>query len=97
MAIGKETADATYLLPSAFIRPLPNIATSPSLYCAESWSFWIVYIGPIVLRGRLLKKYYDHYLELVSIIKCLLELNNTTQRIEQLKEEIAHYVEEFEK
>lgn len=96
IAIGQETTDATYLLPAAFIRPLPNIESNPRLYCAESWSFWLVHVGPVVLRGRLPKKYYDHYLELVSIIKCLLELNNTMHCIEQLKEEVIHYVEKFE-
>ncbi|CAE7185763.1 unnamed protein product [Rhizoctonia solani] len=94
--IGTETAESTYLLPASYIRPLPNIATSWGLYTAESWSFWIIYIGPVVLRGRLAQKYYDHYLELVSILKCLLSLKNTVARIEQLREDIIHYVETFE-
>ncbi|CAE6429791.1 unnamed protein product [Rhizoctonia solani] len=67
------------------------------LYTAESWSFWLVYIGPVVLRGRLPQKYYDHYLELVCILKCLLNLENTTRRIEELREEIIEYVETFKK
>ncbi|KAB5589425.1 hypothetical protein CTheo_7136 [Ceratobasidium theobromae] len=50
-------------------------------------------IGPIVLRGRLPGKYYDHYLKLVSILKCLLELSNTTHRIEDLKIQAIEHVE----
>lgn len=94
--IGRETEAATKLIPAAFIRPLPNIQTCWRLYCAESWSFWLVHVGPIVLRGRLAQKYYDHYLELVSILKCLLELENTVERIQQLKKDVAQYVERFE-
>ncbi|KAG9096884.1 hypothetical protein FRC06_008227 [Ceratobasidium sp. 370] len=95
-AIGRETEAATNFLPSAFIRPLPNIQTSRHLFCGESWSFWLIYIGPIVLRGCLAKKYYDHFLELVSIVKCVLELSNTIDHIKQLREEIAGYVQHFE-
>lgn len=78
IAIGQETVNATNLIPATVIQPLPNIETNPQLYCADSWSFWLTYLGPIVLLRCLPKKYYDHYLKLISIIKCLLELNNTT-------------------
>ncbi|KAG8738793.1 hypothetical protein FRC12_016562, partial [Ceratobasidium sp. 428] len=73
-AIGRETEAATSLLPAEFIRPLLNIQTNQRLYNGESWSFWLIYIGPI----------------------CLLELNNTTDRIKQLRVDIAGYVERFE-
>ncbi|QRV77209.1 Transposase family tnp2 [Ceratobasidium sp. AG-Ba] len=95
-AIGRETEAANQWLPTAFTRKLPNIQTSPNLYCGESWSFWLIYVGPIVLYGRLPDKYYRHYMEYVNILKCLLEFENTTARIEQLRVEIAGYVERFE-
>ncbi|CAE6473902.1 unnamed protein product [Rhizoctonia solani] len=95
--VGRETEEATKYLASSFIRPLPNIQTHFDCYIAEHWAFWICYIGPAVLRGRLPKKYYDHFLELVGIMKCLHSINNTTARIMALRERIAHYVEVFEK
>ncbi|CCO34038.1 hypothetical protein BN14_08130 [Rhizoctonia solani AG-1 IB] len=94
--IGTETVGATYLIPAKFIRPFPNIESSRHLYNAELWSFWLIYIGPVVLCGRLSQKYYKHYLKFVQILKCLLQLENTTHRIKQLKQEIVEYVEEFE-
>ncbi|GAB1520630.1 hypothetical protein RhiTH_003712 [Rhizoctonia solani] len=94
-AIGLETKEASKTLPAAFIRPLPNIQTSQAVFCGETWAFWLVFIGPVVLRGRLAKKYYEHYLELVEIMKCLTSVTNTTARIEQLRDEIAHYVKGF--
>ncbi|QRV73327.1 Transposase family tnp2 [Ceratobasidium sp. AG-Ba] len=95
-AIGRETEAATKLIPSYFSRKLPNIQIEWRLFCGESWSFWVLYIGPIVLRERLGKKYYNHFMELVSIIKCLIQFENTTERIEQLRTEIAGYVERYE-
>ncbi|CEL53971.1 hypothetical protein RSOLAG1IB_11503 [Rhizoctonia solani AG-1 IB] len=94
---GRETEEATKTLAAAFIRPFPNIQTHIECFCAEHWAFWLVYIGPVVLRGRLAQKFYDHYLELVSILKCLLLVNNTVARIKALREKIANYVETFEK
>ncbi|QRW26138.1 Transposase family Tnp2 protein [Rhizoctonia solani] len=95
-AIGLETKEASKTLPAAFIRPLPNIQTSQAVFCGETWAFWLVFIGPVVLRGRLAKKYYEHYLELVEIMKCLTSVTNTTAQIEQLRDKIAHYVKGFE-
>jgi hypothetical protein len=96
IAIGQETFVASRTLPAAFGGLLPNIATSWGLYCGESWCFWLVSIGPILLCGQLPKKYYNHYMELMAIIKCLPLASNTTARIEQLQHEIIHYVEKFE-
>ncbi|QRV98449.1 Transposase family tnp2 [Ceratobasidium sp. AG-Ba] len=95
-AIGLETEVATKNIPSYFSRKLPNIQSEWRLFCGESWSFWVLYIGPIVLRERLPKKYYKHFMELVSIIKCLIQFENTTERIKQLQVDIAGYVERYE-
>ncbi|KAG9086084.1 hypothetical protein FRC06_003284 [Ceratobasidium sp. 370] len=97
VALGRGTGAATDLLPSAFVRPLPDIRSTRRLYCGGSWSLWLIYIGPIVLRGWLATKYYNHYLELVTILKCLLEVNNSKRRIKQLRKEIAGHVERFDK
>jgi hypothetical protein len=94
--IGRETYSASRIIPSAFTRPLPNIATDRKLYNAEAWSFWFQYIGPVVLRGRLAQKYYAHYLEFVHILKALLALTITVEKIEQLQEQVVGYVQRFE-
>ncbi|KAF8750347.1 Transposase family tnp2 [Rhizoctonia solani] len=93
--VGHETEAATKTIAASIIRPFPNIQTHIKCYIAEHWAFWLIYIGPVVLRGRLPKKYYNHYLELVDIMKCLLSINNTTAQIEALREKIAAYVERF--
>jgi hypothetical protein len=94
--IGRETYAASRTIPSAFIRPLPNIATDRKLYNAEAWSFWFQYIGPIVLHGRLAEKYYNHYMDFVAILKTLLALSITVEGVQQLQEQVVKYVEQFE-
>ncbi|KAG8739188.1 hypothetical protein FRC10_006052, partial [Ceratobasidium sp. 414] len=94
--IGQEMAAASHTIPSAFTRLLPNIATERRLYNAESWSFWFQHIGPVVLKGQPARKYFDHYMEFVWILKTLLALSATTQQIEELRTRVVRYVEQFE-
>jgi hypothetical protein len=96
IAIGRETEDSTRWFPARFTRAMPNIYTCTTAFCGETWCTWLVHVGPAVLRSRLAQKYYDLYLELVDILKCLLLVTNTRARIEQLKLDVAHYVQGFE-
>ncbi|KEP45905.1 transposase family Tnp2 protein [Rhizoctonia solani 123E] len=96
VAIGEETKEATKSFPAQFTRAMPNIYTHADACCGESWCTWLIYIGPAVMRGRLQQKYYDHYMELVDILRCLLSVTNTRARIDRLKIEVAHYVQGFE-
>ncbi|KAF8700610.1 hypothetical protein RHS03_06610, partial [Rhizoctonia solani] len=94
--VGHEAEAATKTIAAPIIQPFPNIQTHIKCYISEHWAFWLIYIGPVVLQGWLPKKYYNHYLELVNIMKCLLSINNTTAQIEALHEKIAAYAERFE-
>jgi hypothetical protein len=58
--IGKETASATKTIPSAFVGTLPDIAQDRNLYKAEAYSFWIQFLAPALLEGRLQEKYYKY-------------------------------------
>jgi hypothetical protein len=56
--IGRETAQSVSTIPAAFVGTLPDIAQDRNLYKAEAYSFWVQFIAPIVLKGRLPNKYY---------------------------------------
>ena len=51
-AIGEATAASGSTIPSAYGSRVPNIAKDQSQYSAEMWSFWTLYIRPVVLRRR---------------------------------------------
>lgn len=94
--IGEETARAYKTIPSEFVGAMPDITNSK--YKAEYWSFWIQYLGPILLRNRFPNaKYYRHFCALVSIIKTCLQFTITEQEIDTLKESIVKWVEEYER
>jgi hypothetical protein len=71
--IGTETAGAVRSIPAAFIRVLPNIARDWSLFTAESWCFWFLYLAPTLLKDHFQHiKYYQHLCAFVKIIKICL-------------------------
>jgi hypothetical protein len=84
-AIGEETASSIQYIPSAFVRSMPNIATDQHMFTAEDWSFWFVYMAPLLLHRRFQHpKYYKHLLLLVKIIKACLKFEISKAEVEIL-------------
>ncbi|KAF9521993.1 hypothetical protein CPB83DRAFT_733743, partial [Crepidotus variabilis] len=67
--IGEETEKSVASIPSAFVRSLGNIHTDQGHYTAEGWSYWFMFLGPILLENRLPTVYYKHYCKLVKVMK----------------------------
>jgi hypothetical protein len=49
-AIREVTGKSGSTIPSAFGSCVPNVATHQSQMSAEMWSFWTLYLGPVLLR-----------------------------------------------
>lgn len=95
-AIGAETTAATKSLPAEFVGTLPDIAQDIGLYKAEGYSFWIQYLAPILLKGRLPDKYYYHLLNLRDIIELALQFEITNSEIATLEQLIIRWVADYE-
>ena len=50
-AIGQATAASGSTIPSAYGARPQNVAQDKSQINADSWSFWALYLGPVLLRG----------------------------------------------
>jgi hypothetical protein len=96
--IGLETAEATKDIPSPFVRFMGNIADNRATFTAESWSFWFMFLAPILLKDRFEdNKYYDHMVRLVDIMKITLQFDITFEQLDVLNEKIINWVEDYEK
>ncbi|KAF7354170.1 hypothetical protein MVEN_01104700 [Mycena venus] len=92
--IWQETAAAVQHLPSDFVRVLGG---NPTYYSAEAWAFWFIYLAPILLKGRFPDpKYHTHLCGLSDIIKSCLRFTSTTVQIEDLCQNIIHWVRKYE-
>jgi hypothetical protein len=97
-AIGEATASSSATLPSAFCAPPPNLAGDRSSCTADSWSFWTLYIAPVLLRRKFsTPKYYDHFIELVKLLHICLQFELSREGIKTLRIGFQEWVEKYEK
>ncbi|CUA71183.1 Dynein heavy chain, cytoplasmic [Rhizoctonia solani] len=94
--VGRLTKEATKYLPYSFVGMLPDIAQDFTLYKAEALSFWIQYLAPILLRGTLPNRYYQHLLLMREIIICCLQFEITLAEVDKLQAMINQWVAEYE-
>jgi hypothetical protein len=73
-AVGSQTAAAADTIPSAFGSRVPNIAKDRPNVSAEMWSFWTLYLGPVLLRWRFTHiKFYKHFIQLVRLLSSSID------------------------
>ncbi|KAF5343759.1 hypothetical protein D9758_015334 [Tetrapyrgos nigripes] len=88
-AVGLATAKAGDTIPSTFDGRVPNIQSKKSEMNAEQWSFWALYIAPVVLCRCFMKPhYYNHFVELYEISR---------EEIDDLEAGFSKWVEEYER
>jgi hypothetical protein len=97
-AVGEATAMSGSSIPSAYGCRVPNVAKSTAYFSAEMWSFWTMYIGPVVLRRRFRRpKYYTHFVRLVRLLNICLQFEMTDADIEEIRIGFIGWVQEYEK
>lgn len=96
-AIGEGTAASGSTIPSAYGSRVPNIATSKVGCTADMWSFWTLYIGPVLLRNRFQhQRYYRHFVKLVTLLNLCLQFEISNKEIETIHEGFIKWVQEYE-
>ncbi|KAF8904553.1 hypothetical protein CPB85DRAFT_1376903 [Mucidula mucida] len=96
-AIGEATAAAGSTIPSAYGSCVPNISKDRTTVSAEMWSFWTLYIGPVLLRNKFSQqKYYDHFVRLVSLLTICLKFEISHAEIETVRVGFEQWVTDYE-
>jgi hypothetical protein len=96
-AIGEASAASAATIPSSFCSCPPNLAGDRSSCTADSWSFWALYLGPVLLRRKFSKaKYYDHFVDLVKLLHVCLQFELSKDDIQTLRDGFARWVEKYE-
>ncbi|KAK1223587.1 hypothetical protein PQX77_013537 [Marasmius sp. AFHP31] len=96
-AIGKATAESGAYIPSAYGSRVPDIANEKSNVSAEMWSFWTLYLGPVLLRRQFRdEKYFDHFVQLVRLLHICLQFEITREKIQELRTGFIKWVKTYE-
>ncbi|KAI5448975.1 hypothetical protein NCC49_005708 [Naganishia albida] len=81
--------------PSQAVPRIGNIKNK-SFWTAETYSYFLMFLGPIVLKDRLPEKYYKHFILLSEITKKLAMLEIEWDALEGLHKGIVRWVRAFE-
>lgn len=96
--VGAACAISGSTIPSAFGARPPNIADNRVAMTANSYSFWMQYLGPALLFCAFTKnKYYTHFIKFVRLIKLCLQFEITRDEINDLRLGFQQWVEGYEK
>lgn len=97
--IGKDTAEAGSTIPSTYGPHVPNLAMEGgSNISAEMYSFWTLFLGPVLLCCRFRnEQYYKHFIQLVVLLNICLQFEIMRAQIEQLRVGFIKWVQDYEK
>ncbi|TFK62580.1 hypothetical protein BDN72DRAFT_776911 [Pluteus cervinus] len=96
-AIGAATAALGSSIPGAFGARPPNVAEAGSASTADTWCFWLCYLGPILLSQRFKRRiYFKHFVDLAQLIHICLQFEITATEIQKLRIGFAKWVEKYE-
>ncbi|KAJ7119407.1 hypothetical protein C8R44DRAFT_624868 [Mycena epipterygia] len=96
-AIASQTASASDTIPSAYGSRVPNISKDRPNVSAEMWSFWTLYLGPVLLRRHFDDdRYYTHFIDLVRLLSICLQFEITDDEIEEVRVGFIDWVRVYE-
>ncbi|KAJ2930473.1 hypothetical protein H1R20_g6626, partial [Candolleomyces eurysporus] len=97
-AIGAATAASARTIPSAFAASPANIADEKASSTADMWSFWLQYLGPILLSRKFRRPiYFQHFIELVKLVRICLQFELTAEDVQTLRDGFPNWVLQYEK
>ncbi|KAF9003708.1 hypothetical protein BDZ89DRAFT_967483 [Hymenopellis radicata] len=96
--IGAATARCGPHIPSAFSANPPNVADDKQATTADSWSFWMLHLAPVLLENRFPRPiYYKHFIDLVDIVELCLQYEISREDIRKIRTGCKDWVLEYER
>lgn len=97
-AIGEATKTLGATVPAAYATAQThNIAEDMSACMADSWSFWALCLGPVLLRGRFSKDvYYKHFIMFIKLLRKCLQFEISRDELSEIRDGFQYWVKTFE-
>ena len=95
--IGSASEETGSFIPYVFGPRPPNVDSDKISWTADTRSFWIQYVAPVLLKGRFKhEKYYRHFHLLVRLIRKCLAWEASTADIDDIRAGFIQWVKEYE-
>lgn len=97
-AVGAATAKACDTIPSSYSARFGSISHDRSTFTADNFSFWALFIGPILLQRTFNHpRYYDHFVELVELLHICLKYEYTRADVKAIRDGFVNWVVTYER
>ena len=97
-AIGAEGSAAGSTIPSVYSPRIPDVSKKGSYLSADMWSFWTLYIAPVLLQGRFKKpEYYTHFVDLAYLLRLCLQFEISEAEVGELRVGFKKWVEDYQR
>jgi hypothetical protein len=64
---------------------------------SETYSICMLYLAPVLLKGHFLDEcYYNHFVKLVQLLTCCIDLEITHEEIDDLDQNFQKWVQDYE-
>ena len=96
-AIGRATAESCDTIPSVYSARLGSISGDRSTFSADNYSFWALYIGPVLLQRKFNRQcYYDHFVMLVRLLLLCLQFEYSSEDVKTIRDGFVAWVNTYE-
>jgi hypothetical protein len=91
-----EVSKSNEFGPSQISRRLSSV-TIRAYWTADTYSYFLTHLGPILLKDRLPRKYYEHFLLLSKMARIMIQTEITEEDLTDLDKGLVKWVRQFEK
>ena len=96
--IGADGAASGPTIPSVYSPRIPDVSKKGSYFTADMWSFWTLYLAPVLLRNQFKKPhYFTHFIELVRLFRICIQFEISASEIQELETGFRKWVEEYKR
>jgi len=96
LAINNDVLRSNATTPSQLARKIGSI-TARGFWTADTYAHFMMFLGPIVLKGRLGDRYYKHFVILSEVVKVLTGLEIEKSQLPMIEKVLVTWVRDFER
>ncbi|KIY52506.1 hypothetical protein FISHEDRAFT_35276, partial [Fistulina hepatica ATCC 64428] len=95
--IGAATAASGSSIPGQFGARPPDFSETQQAMTADTWLFWLLYLGPVLLENCFPDvAYYKHFLDFSDIVRSCIQFALEAAEIEEIRNKCIKWVKKYE-
>ena len=96
-AIREASVNSGDTIPGQFGPWPPNVASNKTSWMADTQSFWIQYVRPVLLSNCFTcQKYYTHFISLICLLCKCLQYEMPVTAVDEICQGFIQWVKEYE-